>query len=318
MSLQITLLREEHIQDAAALVCARYRALRESAPILPSRYAEVNTIAGLLRDLAGEADGVVATQDSRLVGFLWGLVIPSFLGKRTTYSPDWANAAELGESRRIYAEMYGHLAARWVADGCFTHVVSMMGHDREGIEGWQWLGFGLCSVDGVRELRPVTDDVAEVEIRRASVEEAGEVTALDRALRRHLAATPTFWIHEPQDYAEWVREPGNAAWLAYERGVAVGYMALEPGDSCECQFLQDEKTVNIGGAFTQENARGRGIATALLNRSLEWAQAEGYARCAVDFETMNTLAARFWTRWFDPVSYSLMRRIDERIGTWQG
>ena len=208
--------------------------------------------------------------------------------------------------------MYGHLSARWVADGCFTHLVSMFSHDREGIEGWQWLGFGLCAVDGVRESGSVIDDVAEVEIRRASAEEAGEVTALDRALARHMAAAPTFWIHEPQDYAKWVREPGNAAWLAYERGVAVGYMALEPGDSCECQFLQDEKTVNIVGAFTQEHARGRGIATALLNRSLEWAKGQGYARCAVDFESMNTLAARFWMRWFEPVSFSLMRCIDSR------
>jgi len=77
------------------------------------------------------------------------------MGKRTAYSPEWANGAGLDESRRVYEEMYRHLSARWVADGCFLHAVTLLGHDRQGIEGWHWLGFGLVAVDGVRELTPV-------------------------------------------------------------------------------------------------------------------------------------------------------------------
>jgi GNAT superfamily N-acetyltransferase len=314
MSLQIASLREEHLGDAAALVTARYKALRERVPILPSRYEQVDTVAAMLRGLIGETEGVIAIRGSRLAGFLAGLLIPEFLGKRSVYSPEWANGAELGESRRVYEEMYGPLSARWVADGCFTHLVTLLGHDREGIEGWQWLGFGLAAVDGVRELKPVEGDAAEVEVRQASLEDAREVAALGEALERHLAAAPTFWIHEPQDYKEWLREPRNTAWLAYEGGEAVGCMGLEPGHGGGCEILQDEKTVGIAMAFTREGARGRGTATALLNRSLEWAQAEGYERCAVDFESMNILAARFWMRWFEPVCYSLMRCIDERVG----
>ena len=94
----------------------------------------------------------------------------------------------------------------------------------------------------------------------------------------------------------------------------MGCMGVEPGHVGGCEIVQDEKTVSIVSAFTKEEARGRGIATALLNRSLEWAQEERYERCAVDFEPMNSLAARFWLRYFEPVCYSLMRRIDERIG----
>ena len=75
----------------------------------------------------------------------------------------------------------------------------------------------------------------------------------------------------------------------------------------------DEGTTSIMRAFTREGARGKGIATALLDRSLEWARAEGYERCAVDFEPMNYLAARFWMRHFQPVIYALVRQIDERI-----
>ncbi|MEA3341175.1 MAG: hypothetical protein U9R15_14525 [Chloroflexota bacterium] len=58
---------------------------------------------------------------------------------------------------------------------------------------------------------------------------------------------------------------------------------------------QHRESVHQGG---REGACGKGIATALLDRSLEWARVEGYWRCAVDFE---------------PVSYALVRQIDERI-----
>jgi GNAT superfamily N-acetyltransferase len=312
--LEIVALQDEHLEDAAALVSVRYRALRQRVPLLPPRYEDVATLLPMLRDLTRQAPGVVALRGDRLVGFLVGSIIPMFLGKRSMYSPEWANGADLWESRRVYEEMYGCLAAEWVADGCFTHVVSMLGHDHEGIAGWQWLGFGLAAIDGLRGVEPTEAAAAEVEIRRAGIGDVQEATALDEALNQHMAAAPIFWMHEPEDYTQWLREPKNALWLAYDGGQVVGCMGLEPGHQGGCQIAQDEKTVSIMGAFVQEQARGKGIATALLNRSLEWARAGGYERCAADWEPMNVLAARFWPRHFELVCYSLMRCIDERIG----
>jgi len=70
------------------------------------------------------------------------------------------------------------------------------------------------------------------------------------------------------------------------------------------------------GAFTKEDKRQRGIGTALLNHSLEWARSAGYQRCTVEFESTNTVGSNFYHRkGFKPVCYSLARHIDERI-TW--
>jgi len=317
MSFQIVQLREQHIEDAAALFGTRYRTLREKVPLLPNRYEQANAILPMLYDLLSGSPGVVALQGNRLIGFLIGAVLPAFLGKRSVYSPEWANGAELGESRRVYEEMYAQLSGPWVADGCFTHLVSMLGHDREGIEGWQWLGFGLAAVDALRGLQPLPGGRAGLEVRRATLGDIGDAVALAEALDRHLAAPPAFWLHEHRDYNQWLRDPANALWLAHEGGEALGFMALEPGYSGGCQIIQEAKTVSIVGAFTQVHTRGRGIATALLNTAVEWAREEGYERCAVDFEPMNTLAARFWLRHFEPVCYTLMRSIDGRIGSWR-
>jgi GNAT superfamily N-acetyltransferase len=309
MSLQIASLQEEHLEDAVALVTARYKALRGQVPLLPSRYEETGAILPMLRHLAGRSPGVVALHGGRLVGFLTGLTIPDFLGRQSVYCPEWANGAEPGESRRAYEEMYAHLAARWVAEGSLTHLVTMLAHDREAIEGWHWLGFGLAAVDGVRALEAVDSAAADVAIRRARVEDVEEATAWDEALSQHMAAAPIFWPHELHDCEAWLREPANALWLAYDGGEAVGCMGIGPANPEACAIIQDEKTASIVSAYTSERARGRGIATALLNRSLAWARAEGYERCAVDFEPMNSLAARFWTSRFEPVCYSLMRCI---------
>ena len=313
MSLYITSLCENHLEDAAALVTARYKALRERVPLLRPRYEEVGTILHMLRDLTGEGSGVVAIRADRLVGFLSGFVIPEFLGKRSIYSPEWANGAELTESRRIYEQMYAHISARWVADGCFTHAISLLAHDREGIECWQWLGFGLAAVDGVREPEMLDGIPAKVQTRQASVVNAREVGELVAGLQRHMAAAPTFWIHEMEDSGNWLAKPGHVAWLAYEGGEAVGCMGLEVGHTDGCEILQDEETISVENAYTVQGLRGKGIGTALLNRALEWAKAEGFARVAVDFESMNILATRFWMKWFEPVCFSLIRSIDERV-----
>jgi len=317
MSLEIVPLRDDHLADAAALVTVGYRALRERAPSLPSRYEDVTSILPLLRDLAGQAPGVVAMRDGRLAGFLLEMVIPEFRGKRGAYSPEWANAARAEGSREIYREMYACLSARWVADGCFTHLITLLAHDGEAIDAWHWLGFGLAAVDAIRDLTPVQGASADVVIRRAGLEDVEEAMTLSHALQRHLAAAPTFLHFIERDgsgfHEQWLANSDNMLWLAYRGGQAVACMGLEPASPDACYVIRDEKTISITSAFTKESERNTGIGTALLNHSLDWARSAGYQRCAVDFEPQNISAARFWLRHFQPVCYSLIRRVDERV-----
>ena len=59
--------------------------------------------------------------------------------------------------------------------------------------------------------------------------------------------------------------------------------------------------------------RSGGLATALLQHVVDWAAEQGAARISVDFETQNIDGARFWLRHFQPVAYSLLRQVDDRI-----
>ena len=55
------------------------------------------------------------------------------------------------------------------------------------------------------------------------------------------------------------------------------------------------------------------VYTELLAFLLQTLKAEGYTRLGVDFESFNPTARGFWLRYFTPYTYSVARRIDERI-----
>ena len=318
MTIEIHPLEEKHLADAAALACARYRDLRERLPLMPSRYEDPDAILPQLRDLAQQAPGVVAIRDNQFAGFLVAYQFPDFRGMPSTYSPEWANGAEMDDSRRIYEALYTGLSAQRVAEGYCTHLLSIMANDQDGIGGWRWLGFGLLGADGVRDLQPVPGPTAGVDLCRAGAGDSQQVTALLGALRDHMAAPPTFLYTEDavgaEEGEEWLADPAHAAWLAYEGMEAVACMVQGPANPRASEIIRDRGTTSIVAAYTRETARGKGVASALLNQVLAWGRAQGYERCAVDWEPMNVPATRFWMRHFQPVSYALVRHVDKRFG----
>ncbi len=310
MTLYIVDLQEKHLPDAATLARTRYRALRRQVPSLPARYEEADVLLPMLRDIYGQAPGVAALQDGRLVGYLAGWALDDFRGERAILSPEWANGADPTQSRRIYEELYCHASAAWVADGRSTHLICQLPHDRAALEGWFWLGFGMMAADGLRDLTPAEGPTAEVDVRRAGPQDIETILALDDALSRHLAAAPVFLAHDaaPRSVAEaWLADPSHALWLAESATGVLGFMKQGPASHDACTIIRDVGTSSIVGAYTRQDVRGRGVGAALLNRVLQWANEQGYTRCAVDFEPMNVPGARFWMRHFHPVSYALVR-----------
>ena len=93
----------------------------------------------------------------------------------------------------------------------------------------------------------------------------------------------------------------------------VAFMQVGPADDDVCTIIQDEKTTSIYAAFTVEKARGGGAATLLLDHALKTARTSGCERCAVSFEPMNLLGARFWLKTFQPVCFSILRCLDDRL-----
>jgi GNAT superfamily N-acetyltransferase len=313
MAYDIVPFTEYHLEDAALLVSRRYRAMHKVEPLLPAQYAQTDTLLPLIKHACAAGPAVVALQGNRLVGFLAGYMLPDFMNQPSAFSPELCNAAVVEDSPRIYTDMYSHLSVEWADGGYRCHLVSCLANDAPAIQGWHWLGFGFIAADGVRSLEPLPQTDPDVIIRRADFGDAGTIVALDQALCQHLAGSPIFFPHGADRdlafYTSWVEDPHNAFWLAYQEEEPLAYIGVGPASQDSCMSIVDDGTSSVLGAYTIPQARGKGIAATLLNRSLEWARQQGYQRSHADFEAANPLAHRFWPRFYRLVSLTLMRRV---------
>ncbi|HRW50718.1 MAG TPA: GNAT family N-acetyltransferase [Caldilinea sp.] len=317
MTLQVAPFEVNHLEDAAVLVCARYAALRLQAPLLPTHFADRNVVRDKLAELLQTSPGVVAIRQGKVVGLLAAHLLPSFRGRRGVYSPEWANGAELDDASEIYQELYRVIAADWVRNGYLSHALTIFANDHRGREAWHWQGFGMIVADALRDLSSVKNAPRGCEIRRAVPADIDDVKRLQLGLRRHLASAPIFlpmqakWEHER--YRAWLADPDVAIWLAYRDGNAIASMRAEMENDGAGELVRDGGTVAITGAYTEPAERSGGLATALLQHVVDWATEQGAVRISVDFETQNIDGARFWLRHFQPVAYSMMRQVDDRI-----
>lgn len=310
-------LREEHLEDAALLVSHRYQRLLRDIPQLPHSYVEVTKLLPLLQNILNTSGvGVALIRGNRLAGFLTGWQMPSFRGKRSTYSPEWANAADFEDSGRIYQEMYSHLAAAWVEDKSIAHYISLFPNDVDALRAWHWMGFGMVAVDALRSVDSIPCTDVDVHIRRAELQDIQQVMELHEALWQYEKGTPIFLLTSKRDrsyYEEWLQDSNKMVWLAYWKDEPVALMRLGHAADDVCTIIVDEKTTSIYAAFAKEEIRRNGITTALLDHALKFAQASGYERCAVSFEPMNVLGTYFWLKYFKPVCFSVVRHIDDGV-----
>lgn len=315
--LRIHPIQKNHLEDAASLVASRYRNLNSLEPLLPDRYLDQLNILPHLESLYHTGGpGVVAIQDGKLVGFFMGWTMEEFRGKKSTFSPEWANAAKVDNSKFIYQELHQALTAKWVAEGYVAHYISIFANDPEAITACQWLGYGMFSIDAVRGMEPVQRNATEVEIRLANLQDVQDIVSLNQELQAYMMGSPSFFIPDTLDkdvFQTWIDDPQKDIWLAYSGDEPLAFFRVGPANHDVSLIIVDEKTTSIYGAFTKEAQRGKEIASALLAKTIETGKNKGYQRCAVDFESMNTLGSRFWLRHFNPVCYSLVRYIDERL-----
>ena len=327
--LKVVPLRKDHLTDAAELFAAAYRALRRQVHPMPPRHEDPGSILPKLQELAAKTSGVVAIRKREVVGFMMGQTLSSFRGKRTIYCPEWAHAAEPHGRRDIYRAMYAHIARRWAEDGCLVHLITAFADQQEALDAFFWLGFGMIGVDAVRDMTPLGARVADVEIRQAKTGDIEVVLTLMHGLEEHISSSPVYKFYAEKSSREAIQkrldEPAHTIWLASVNGAVVACVDVESPKSVALYTIEEETTANITKTFTKEGYRNRGIAAALLNRVLDWARSRDYERCAVGFEPQNTPGSRFWLKHFQPVCYSMIRHIDERIagtrcpdsGPWQ-
>lgn len=131
-------------------------------------------------------------------------------------------------------------------------------------------------------------------------------------LEGHLASSPCFFPPEEGCFEIWNERYEPKIIVAKADGKLAGHIAFTDKEG-ENFISRNSGVLNICGMFVKKEFRSKGIADGLLKSVYETARKQGFNFLGVDFETLNPNALHFWTKYFEPYTYSWHRRIDERI-----
>ena len=331
--LSIRPFESRHVDGASRLFGQIYARRRSENALLPPRFTNPASIEPMLEDLLETHPGAVALEGQQIVAYLTGYsAISGFFGQGLgVYIPVWAHGiADPRQTADIYPALYAEMSATWVERRCHNHAISYFvdgSLHANGLEETLFgLSFGLQVIDGIRSLAPVdapvhalVDDApvsAGVEIRAAEEKDLAAIQEMDGKLGDHLRGAPVFLDTNPAPVAElrhnFLRE-GCKTFIAWQDGAAIagirGVLNMGPG----CELFNVDGSLGVNFAYTDVSARRGGVATRLLNALLQWGVDQGMTRCVADFESANVVARRFWTRHFQPICHSAMRKVDDRM-----
>jgi GNAT superfamily N-acetyltransferase len=314
----------EHLDGAAALLARRQERLREARPELPARFADPAACHPLLTALMERdgAHGVVAVGSAGVQAFLLGHPRPEPIWGRACWSPIEGQAYSDAAGPELMRDVYAVWSRHFVDRGFFRHYVHAPADDPALVDAWFTTGFGKMQAHALRDLDLAPPAASPFAVRRGTPADLDRIEPLMALISTQLVKSPAYAISLPeryglyrQEYADELGDPGAHYWLAEEDGVVVGLIGLyeaEPGP------MVPDAAWELADAKTAPEARGRGVARALVAAGFAEARAAGASHCITDWRTASLATHRSWTSLgFRPTHFRLHRHIDERIA-WAG
>lgn len=309
-----------HIEEVASIALAEYTEECSVVIELPRKdYKDL--FCNMLSDMMGHNLGVVAIDKRKIVGFItcYG-PIENFFGKvQGVFSPIHGHGAIKDDRELIYTMLYQEAAKIWVEKGIFSHAIAVYAHNQIAVDTYFHNGFGMRCVDAITSVDNETisyEAKSNVTMSEIPINQIERILEMKNNLVRHLENSPTFMLVQLFDiekFSEQSRKRNSRFFTATIEGRLIGYVEImSSGENFTCY---DDLTINICGAYIHPEYRGTGLYKNLIAYMIEKIKKEGYKRCGVDFESINPNANKFWLKYFTPYTYSMVRRIDERINS---
>lgn len=318
--MEITSFRNDCLPDMAQLFIQNFSKLRAAVPVLPDLMQNIDHIIDLLSGLSESCPGVVALEGGSVVGYIGWYVVEHFRStdRRCGFCTEWAHSTVEGLSAAVYRVMYREAARHWLDCGCAVHGLTLLAHDHPAREVWFWNGFGLAVVDAIRSTQPlgIAPPTGYV-VRPATMDDIDALVALELEHGQHYQQPPVLMeAYHPVDadgLKSFLAKPWNSIWLAVAGSDYMGYARFDADNSDSARVVMAPDQVANTGAFVRPQYRGRRAAASMIDAALAHYAAQGFTRCSVDFESFNPEAASFWTRYFEPVCFSVLR-VPEKSG----
>lgn len=304
-----------HIEEAAKLALNEYHEERTVVNILPDE-DYYNLFCDMLSKLIDNSLGVVTIEDNKVKGFIscYNPIDKLFGTSLGVFSPIHAHGTIKENRGRIYSQLYQTAAKKWVEQGILSHAIALYSHDKTSIDSFFWNGFGLRCIDAIREVESIPSN-PKCNYFELTNTDLKDIVEMENDLVSHLRNTPMFMARTPNHTLESLlkekTDEDSRFFGAKLDDKLIGFIKISnSGENFACN---NAKMKNICGAYLIPEYRGNGIYQGLLSYLMDVLINEGYSRCGVDFESFNPTAKGFWLKHFTPYTYSVTRRIDERI-----
>ena len=143
------------------------------------------------------------------------------------------------------------------------------------------------------KLRRMDNDLRNMEILRARIEEADAAFAL---VREYFEISGVVMREDPEKFIQEYFGEGRGYWLARLDDEMTGCVGLRRLPRPEELEPEDLKCAEIKRMYVREKFRGRGVAERLLAAAENFAREEGYARIYLDTASQMVAAARLYER----------------------
>lgn len=312
---------EEDVMACAGVAVATHLGLRSRHAWLPERTVE---------ELATRVGWVA--REGRVLGCFAGDELRGFLGWFTpedfrclgeaAFTPDWClGAVDRDDAAPVTRALVRATLTDVHGAGKRIHAVGVHAHRDDIRNQLDLTGYGRIVMDAAQSTSELLGRLTVVSpeegflVRRAVPSDASALALMDGHLAAHITESPVLMPIPDQlrgapaaRWADWLVRDGTVAFVAELDGVPVGFAKAEEPQPDVSFTVHGAGTLAITGAWVGPAARRHGVATQLLRALADEALARNKDVVSVDCETTNPEAYGFWTRWFEPVSWSLERR----------
>ena len=214
-----------------------------------------------------------------------------------------------------FIELYKQVSLLFVHEQAFSHSFTVFTHQDYVIEDLFDLGFGKRCVDAITEVKALPRKNAHIEVKEVYYNQLQELKALHQQHNLYYRQSPIYMPNPDEDALKdlttWIQGDNHHLFMAKLDDQIVGYMRIEPeGESI---ISHHPSIMNITGAFVDPFYQNMSIGHEMLREVMSWLEEHNYPSLGVDYESLNPKANHFWKKYFTPYTYSLTRRIDERI-----
>lgn len=298
------------------IALAAHRGEQKRVPALNA--ADEGKLAGKVASLLAAPCGVAAEERGRLAGYL--AFLPLETGRAsgvTAYSPAYANGAGQWMDRaKVSRFLFTHAAEALLAQGVDRYEITAYAHDRDTLTSYILAEFGVQCTQGLRmadaPVRGAAGDecyFAELDMP-TRVARRSELVSLWRLLADHLRQSPVFYPGREftdEAFTDYISRPETRLFTVLHGGRLDGMIDASPDTPF---FTCDERVANVGDLYVAPALRGKGVAQGLLDYACHRLRADGFQRLWVCHGTANPTALRFWDRYFENVTYTLVRQLD--------